>query len=138
MQETKKRNLRALSINNATYKRAMEISPYNKGRTLADVDPNKRWSDGLAKNLRPDSYFYDDRYVPEKYPHSHRYDANNFPDQQYTDFFGGNMGEEERKAKEKHQIGFFKSLGTGVSEHIADMAGPRVETKEEIEAKKYL
>ena len=138
MQESKKRRLRALAINNATYKRAMEISPYNQDRTLADVDPKKKWSDGMAKNLRPDSYFYDDRYVPEKYPHSHRYDAHNFPDQQYTDFFGGNMGEAERKAKEPHQIGFFKSLGTGVSEQMADFKTPTVDSKEDLEAKKYL
>lgn len=107
----------------------MEISPYNKGRTLADVDSSKTWKDGLASNLRPESYFYDDRYIPEKYPHSHRYDANNFPDQQYTDFFGGNMGEELRKEKEKHQIGFIKSFGMGVGETIADFSEAKAQTK---------
>lgn len=48
------------------------------------------------------------------------------------------MGEEEAKAKEKYQIGFFKSLGTGVSEHLKDFRPATVETKEEVNAKKYL
>ena len=45
------------------YKRAMEVSEYNKGRSVADVDPNKRFEHGTAKYLRPDSMWADERYA---------------------------------------------------------------------------
>ncbi len=139
LSESKKRNLRALSINNATYKRAMEISPFNEGKTLADVDPTKTWEDGTAAKLRPDSHWYDDRYKPSEHPHSHRFDANNFPNQEYVDFFGGNLGVEDRKKRDAHGIGFIDSFAKALGEKMQDIAGaPDVETPEQVKEKKYL
>ena len=40
----------------------MEVSSYNAGRTVANV-PRKTWDDGKANKLRPDTMWYDDRYV---------------------------------------------------------------------------
>ena len=41
----------------------MEVSSYNEGRTLEDVDGSKRWIDGTRERLRPDSMWADDRYA---------------------------------------------------------------------------
>lgn len=87
----KKNRLRQLKINNETYKRAMEVSTYNFGRNVNKLCPMPQIL-GEAPFMRPDSYWYDDRYDPTIYKHSHRYDNQNFPDQEYQDFFGGNMG----------------------------------------------
>lgn len=54
---------RMRQIQRNEYKEAMEISPYNVGRSVSEVDGNKRYADGTAKNLRPDSLWADDRYV---------------------------------------------------------------------------
>ena len=45
------------------YKYAMEVSPYNKGRSMKNVDISKRWIDGTAERLRPDSMWADGRYA---------------------------------------------------------------------------
>jgi len=45
------------------YKYAMEVSPYNKGRSIKDVDGSKRWIDGTASRLRPDTMWADGRYA---------------------------------------------------------------------------
>lgn len=45
------------------YLEAMEVPSYNQGRSVAMVDTNKRWRDGQANNLRPDSMWADDRYA---------------------------------------------------------------------------
>jgi len=50
-------------IQRQEYHEAMEISSYNKGRSIAQVDARKRWIDGTSANLRPDSMWIDDRYV---------------------------------------------------------------------------
>ena len=73
--------------------------------------------------LRPDSYWYDDRYDPTIYKHSHRFDNQNFPNQLYQDFFGGNMGEKENKEKDLYKIGFFKSFVSGPPEKVGDLLG---------------
>lgn len=39
----------------------MEVSSYNKGRTVADVS-NKDFIDGTKKYLRPDTMWADERY----------------------------------------------------------------------------
>ena len=69
----KKNRLRQLKINNETYKRAMKLSDYNKGRSV-DLVPPMVTGLGEAQALRPDSYWYDDRYDPTIYKHSHRFD----------------------------------------------------------------
>jgi len=54
LRERRKWWLRAEAIDNETYKRAMTVSDYNKGRSTRDLDV-KDWSFGTAKNLRSDS-----------------------------------------------------------------------------------
>lgn len=40
----------------------MEVSTYNRGRTVSDV-PLRSWEDGSRHNLRPDTLWADDRYA---------------------------------------------------------------------------
>lgn len=91
LRERRKFFLRAEAIDNATYKRAMEVSDYNKGRSVSDLSI-KDWSFGHPSKLRSDSTWQDDRYDVRKYPHPHRYDNVNHPDQEYKDVFGGTLG----------------------------------------------
>eukprot|EP01017_Pseudomicrothorax_dubius_P000470 TRINITY_DN0_c1893_g1_i5.p1 TRINITY_DN0_c1893_g1~~TRINITY_DN0_c1893_g1_i5.p1 ORF type:complete len:275 (-),score=76.59 TRINITY_DN0_c1893_g1_i5:109-933(-) len=53
---------KALAIRNIQYKKAMEVSSYNEGRTLADVS-DRIWTDGERERLRPDSMWADERYA---------------------------------------------------------------------------
>ena len=62
----------------------------------------KTWDYGTGANLRSDSLYQDDRYDPTKFSHPHRYDIVNFPEQEYSDFFGGTLGTKEREEREKH------------------------------------
>ena len=101
MRERRKWWLRAEAIDNETYKRAMTVSDYNRGRSTLDLDV-KDWSFGHPSNLRSDSTWQDDRYDVRKYPHPHRYDNVNFPEQEYKDVFGGTLGQAEQKLTEKH------------------------------------
>jgi hypothetical protein len=96
LQEKKKWYLRAEVIDNQTYKRAMSVSEYNKGRSVSDLQL-KTWEYGKGGRLRSDSLWQDDRYNPTKFPHPHRYDNVNFPEQEYKDIFGGTMGTAEQK-----------------------------------------
>lgn len=91
LKEKKKWFLRAQVIDNATYKRAMTVSPYNRGRSVSDLEL-KTWAHGTKTYLRPDSYWNDDRYDPTEYRHAFKYDNVNFPDIEYKDIFGGNWG----------------------------------------------
>ena len=79
LKEKKKWYLRAETIDNETYKRAMVVGDYNKGRSVSDLKL-KTWEYGKGMNLRSDSLWQDDRYKPKKYPHPHRYDNVNFPE----------------------------------------------------------
>lgn len=45
------------------YHEAMKVSDYNKDRTVNDVDDSKRYEHGMRKNLRPDTFWADGRYV---------------------------------------------------------------------------
>jgi hypothetical protein len=47
---------------NRKLSKAMEVSDYNKGKTVADV-PNRTWEDGERSKLRPNSMWADDRYA---------------------------------------------------------------------------
>ena len=51
-----------------------------------------------------ESVWQDDRYNPTKYSHPHRYDNVNFPDQEYSDFFGGTKGTAEAADYENHRM----------------------------------
>jgi len=103
LHEKKKWMLRAELIDNETYKRAMTVSDYNKGRSVSDLKL-KTWDYGKGANLRSDTLYQDDRYNPTKYSHPHRYDNVNFPEQEYRDFFGGTVGESEAAEYQKHKL----------------------------------
>ena len=94
LREKKKWYLRAEMIDNDTYKRAMTVSDFNRGRSVSDLKL-KTWDYGKTANLRSDSFWQDDRYDPTKYSHPHRYDNANFEEQEYIDFFGGTKGTAE-------------------------------------------
>lgn len=116
LKEKKKWFLRAQVIDNATYKRAMSISPYNKGRSVSDLTL-KTWVHGTKEYLRPDSYWNDDRYDPTVYRHPFKRDMVNFPDMEYKDIFGGNWGEEAAKEKEKHALNFWSGKSKAMEEY---------------------
>lgn len=105
LRERRKWTARATAIDNATYKRAMEVSDYNRGRSVSDLKL-KTWAHGTRANMRTDTMWDDDRYVPTKYPHNHKDDNVHNPAQLYTDLFGGNKGEAEIKENEKYALDF--------------------------------
>jgi hypothetical protein len=115
LREKKKHMMRAELIDNQTYRRAMQVGDYNKGRSVADLEL-KTWAHGKAGNLRSDSYWEDDRYNPKSYRHHHRNDNVNNPEQEYKDFFGGNIGEGAKKEKERHQLGFFSDKSKAMAD----------------------
>ena len=96
----------------------MEVGEYNKGRSVSDLKL-KTWSYGKPGNLKTDSFWEDDRYNPKSYRHHHRNDNLNNPEQEYKDFFGGNLGEGERKMKEKHQLGLMSDKSKAMAEFQA-------------------
>jgi len=116
LREKKKWYLRAEMIDNDTYKRAMQVSDYNKNRSVSDLQL-KTWDHGKTANLRSDSLWQDDRYNPTVYAHPHRYDKYNFPEQEYSDFFGGTKGEAELKDYEEHQLGLFSNSSAAIRKH---------------------
>jgi hypothetical protein len=116
LQEKKKWYLRAEVIDNQTYKRAMSVSDYNKGRSVSDLQL-KTWEYGKGGQLRSDTVWQDDRYNPVKYSHPHRYDNVNFPDQEYKDIFGGTMGTADAKERD-----YFALAGDGKSKATEDWA----------------
>ena len=133
LREKRKWFLRAEAIDNQTYKRAMGVSEYNKGRSVSDLEI-KDWSYGHAKNLRSDSTWQDDRYDPIKYPHAHRYDNVNFPEQEYKDVFGGTLDNALMAEYEDHKIQLFKGESTAMINHQADARKASLRaSKEEID-----
>lgn len=101
LREKKKWYLRAESIDNETYKRAMTVGDYNRGRSVSDLHM-KTWAHG--KSLRSDSTWEDDRWNPTVYKHPHRNDGMNKPEQEYSDMFGGNLGTAESKEYDDHAL----------------------------------
>jgi hypothetical protein len=91
LKEKKKWFARAHAIDNATYKRAMTVSSFNKGRSVADLEL-KTWAYGCRSNMRTDSIWDDNRYDPTIYHHNHRDDNYHNPEQEYSDLFGGTVG----------------------------------------------
>lgn len=61
MKERKRFLAKTLGIRLNKYREAMEISPYNEGRNVSDVE-KKTWEDGTRRNLRPDTIWADGRY----------------------------------------------------------------------------
>ena len=119
LREKRKWMLRAEAIDNETYKRAMTVSDYNKGRSVSDLDV-KSWDYGHPKSLRGDSTWQDDRYDPTKYPHPHRYDNVNFPEQEYSDIFGGTLGQAAQQEADKHKIGLLSGQSTAMMEYQSE------------------
>ena len=99
LREKKKWFARAETIDNETYRRAMQVSDYNRGRSVSDLKI-KDWSYGYT--LRSDSLYQDDRFDPTKFSHPHRNDNVNFPEQEYKDIFGGTIGAAKAKEYEKY------------------------------------
>jgi hypothetical protein len=118
LRERKKWLLRAEVIDNETYRRAMEVSDFNRGRTVSDLQL-KTWEHGTAANLRSDSMWQDDRYNPTKFSHAHRNDNVNFPQQEYSDFFGGTKGTAEAAEYERNRIEKSSDQSTAMKEHVA-------------------
>lgn len=131
MREQKKWYLRAKVIDNQTYRRAMTVSEYNKGRSVSDLTL-KDWSYGTYSKMRPDSYWNDDRYDPTVFRHPHRLDTVNFPDHEYKDIFGGNWGAKEAQEKKEHEINFWtKKSKAMISAELAAEPKRDVEHKED-------
>lgn len=130
LRERKKWYLRARVIDNSTYRRAMEVSPYNVGRSVTDLIP-RSWGYGTKHNLRPDSYWSDDRYNPTVYRHAFRKDNVNFPDMEYKDLFGGNWGEQAKKEKERHTLQFWSGRSKAMKEYQQSNAKSEEKPKEE-------
>ena len=115
MRERKKWTLRAQAIDNQTYRRAMKVADYNKGRSVSDLKL-KTWIDGTSERLRSDTYWADDRYNPVTYRHPDRYDSINFPDMEYKDIFGGTWGQAALEEKKKHALGFWSGKSQAMKE----------------------
>lgn len=116
LREKRKWLLRAQAIDNETYKRAMTVGDYNRRKSVSDIEI-KDWTAGQLKNLRSESTWVDDRYNPQKYPHVHRYDNVNFPEQEYKDVFGGTLGTAAMKEQERNTISIFTGKSTAVIEY---------------------
>ena len=101
LREKKKWFARAEVIDNETYRRAMQVSDYNRGRSVSDLKL-KTWEHGST--LRSDSVYQDDRYDPTKFSQAHRNDNVNFPEQEYKDVFGGTVGAAKAKEHEKYRM----------------------------------
>jgi hypothetical protein len=121
MKESKKWYLRAKAIDNQTYRRAMAVSDYNKGRSVSELKL-KDWSYGTSKNMRPDSYWVDDRYDPTVVRHPHRNNDVNFPDLEFKDIFGGNWGHKEETLRKKHALNFWSNKSRAMEEDDAKSA----------------
>lgn len=61
MVEKKKQFAKIAAIQLKEYREALEVSDYNKGRSVGDL-VEKRWVDGTREKLRPDTIWADDRY----------------------------------------------------------------------------
>ena len=131
LREKKKWYLRAEVIDNQTYKRAMSVGDYNKGKTVTDLQL-KTWEYGKGGNLRSDSLWQDDRYNPTKYSHPHRYDNTNFPDQEYKDIFGGTTGQQEKKEIEHYSIGVLSGKSKAMEEHSASQRTSKSSIKDAV------
>ena len=114
LREKKKWFARAETIDNETYRRAMQVSDFNRGRSVTDLKL-KTWEYG--NTLRSDSLYQDDRFDPTKFSHPHRNDNVNFPEQEYKDIFGGTTGTAEAKEMEKHRMDVFTEQSEAIREH---------------------
>jgi hypothetical protein len=119
LREKRKWYLRAQAIDNETYKRAMKVSDFNKGKSVSDLSI-KDWSYGSVRNMRSDSTWEDDRYDPLKYSHPHRYDNVNFPEQEYTDVFGGTKGAAAEKERNFYKYDLMSGTSNAEIKHLSE------------------
>ena len=105
-------------INNDTYKRAMTVSDYNRGRSVNDLQL-KTWEHGKTANMRSDSIWLDDRYNPIEYSHPNRNDNVNFPQQEFKDFFGRTEGTAAKEDYEKHRLSLSDGTSKAMHEHAS-------------------
>ena len=114
LKEKKKWYARAETIDNETYRRAMQVSDFNRGRSVSDLKL-KTWAHG--NRLRSDSWYQDDRWDPTKFSHPHRNDNVNFPEQEFMDFFRGTKGTAMSKDYDKHQMDLMSDQSDAIREH---------------------
>ncbi len=101
LREKKKITMKATIIDNKTYREAMKVEDYNKGRSLRDLkDKNAH-----LNKIRGDGYWADDRYNPIIYPSADQNTNIVLGDNIiYNDVLGGNrvelVGEERKKFME--------------------------------------
>ena len=62
LKEHKRQTRKFVKIQDAQYREALKVSPYNEGRSVADIS-NKTYVHGTAKFLRPDTMWNDERYI---------------------------------------------------------------------------
>ena len=127
LREKRKHYLRAEVIDNETYKRAMTVSSFNKGRSVSDLKL-KTWDYGSS--LRSDSYYADDRWDATKYSHPHRYDNVNFPEQEYSNMIGGTVGEAAAAERERHTLDFTQTTSKAIQGEQAARRAARLSSKE--------
>lgn len=100
LREKKRFAMRATLIDNQTYRRAMKVSDYNKGRTLKSI----RKEQINDPEIRSDGYWSDDRYNPTVYPApDHFTNVNLGNDVIYNDVLGGNRIENTYKEREQYK-----------------------------------
>jgi len=99
LREGKRLRMKATVIDNNTYRRAMEVSPWNRNRSLSDMkDKNSH-----LRKIRSDGYWYDDRYDPTKYPSPDSNDNANLDEGiVYNDIIGGNNVEKIYAERNKY------------------------------------
>jgi len=61
LKEKKRFLSKVAAINGNQYRKAMEVSDYNKGRSIKDIS-DRTWVDGTREHLRPDTMWADERY----------------------------------------------------------------------------
>lgn len=92
LRETKKVMMKATVIDNQTYRNAMQVSDYNKDRSLRDLKDKY----AHLKSIKKDGYWYDDRYNPTIYPSpDHNSNVNLGNGILYNDILGGNYIDSE-------------------------------------------
>jgi len=62
MKEKQRFISKVAAVNTQQYHKALEVSDYNKGRTIKDIS-EKTWLDGTRERLRPDTLWADERYT---------------------------------------------------------------------------
>lgn len=99
LREKKKVMLKATVIDNKTYRDAMKVESYNKGRTLTDITDKNI----TKREYRRDGYWSDDRYNPVLYPSAdHNTNIVLGDEIIYNDFFGGNRVDLVGAEREKY------------------------------------